>query len=375
MPLFTSQPLKGIYVLSALGFELVRLPLLIAKFLYNPSRQHPEWTFRQALVVRLFYAVVQHVATIQMATPLSLTAGKEKERWITMKPTEGEMYKGPLRSNPDVQPAEIGGTWYPAPLSSASDKSNIKVILHIHGGAFVTGNGRTSDNGAFAKRLLKHTIATHILCPQYRLSTLPVSKTSNPFPAGLQDSLTSYLFLINDLGISPKDIIVSGDSAGGNLAIALLRYVSEYGTDLGIPNPAAGLLWSPWIDPSDTSCSYVHDNAHYKSDYLSPAFTNWGSFAYAGLAGLSTLSQPYINHKLKHFKTEVPLWVNTGGAELLYFDDKEWADKMETAGNDVTFMVEKIVPHDVLLIGDVMGFNREATNSAKHAGEWLRSKM
>lgn len=374
MPILTTQPFKGIYVLSAFGFELARLPLFIVKYLTGYGRQHPEWTFRQAIVLRIFYSILMHIANVQMGTPLPLTAGKESERWITIKPAKDEKYKGPLQSNADVKPVEIGATWYPAPLTATSDKGNIKLIFHIHGGAFVTGSGRTADSGAFAKRLLKHGSATHVLCPQYRLSTLPASKTSNPFPAGFQDSLTSYLYLINDLGISPKDIVLSGDSAGANLAIALLRYINDYGSELDIPNPGACLLWSPWIDPSDTSCSYVHDNPNYHTDYLSPAFTHWGSGAYAGLPGLSILSQPYINQKLKMFKTEVPLWVNTGDAEILFFDDKEWAEKMKNAGNDVTLMVEKNVPHDILLFGDAMGFSKEATNSAKKAGEWLTSK-
>jgi acetyl esterase/lipase len=374
MAFLTYQPLKGIYALAAFGFELARLPLFIVKYLHGYGRQHPEWTFRQAITVRLFFSVIYHIATVQMRTALPLTSGKEKERWVVIKTAKEDMYKGPLRSNPDVKPVEIGATWYPAPLTSESDKSNIRVIFHIHGGAFVTGSGRSSDNGPFAKTLLKHATATHIILPQYRLSTLPISKTSNPFPAGLQDSLTTYLFLINDLKILPKDIVLSGDSAGANLAIALLRYINEYGEDLNIPNPSACLLWSPWIDPSDTTGSFVQDNPNYHTDYLSTAFTNWGSTAYAGLPGLSTLSQPYINHKLKTFKTEVPLWVNTGGAEILYFDDKEWAEKMKDAGNDVTLMVEQNVPHDVLLIGDLMGFGKEATNSAKQAGEWLKSR-
>jgi acetyl esterase/lipase len=206
------------------------------------------------------------------------------------------------------------------------------------------------------------------------LSTLPISKTSNPFPAALQDSLTSYLYLINDLRISPNDIVLSGDSAGGNLAIALLRYISEYGAELNIPNPAASLIWSPWIDPSDNSGSYVLNNPNYQTDYLSVPFTRWGTIAYAGLPGVASLSQPYINHKIKTFKTEVPLWVNTGGAEVLFFDDKEWAEKMKEAGNDVTLMIEKTVPHDILLIADAAGFHKEADNCAKQAGEWLRSK-
>jgi acetyl esterase/lipase len=374
MALFASQPFKALYVLGALTFELARLPLHLAKYVRRSARQRPSWTFRQALAVRLFFSMVHHIATTQSGPALPLTPGKEKERWTTIKTAMENMYKGPLRSNPDVKPQEIGATWYPAPLTKGSKTESVKVILHIHGGAFVVGDGRTGDSGSFMKRLLKYTSATHVLCPQYRLSRLPISKTSDAFPAALQDSVTSYLYLINDLGISPKAIVLSGDSAGANLAISLLRYIAEYGAELSIPNPSACLLWSPWVDPSDTSCSYVHDNANYHSDYLSPAFTVWGSSAYAGLPGLSILSQPYINQKAKMFKTEVPMWVHTGSAEMLLFEDKEWAEKMKEEGNDVTLMVEEGVPHDILLVGDILGFADEATHSAKMAGEWMRGK-
>jgi acetyl esterase/lipase len=374
MAIVLSQPFKGLYVLAALGFELARFPIFLAKYLHSYGRQHPAWNFRQAIGVRIFFSLIYHVAMAKAATDLPLTPGKEKERWITYEPAEDQMYKGPLRSNPDVKPAKIGATWYPAPLTQGSDKSNIQVILHIHGGAFVVTNGRTADEGVLAKRLLKHTTATHVLCPQYRNSTLPVSKTSDPFPAALQDSLTSYLYLVNDLQVSPKDIVLSGDSAGGNLCIALLKYLKDYGDELNIPNPSACLVWSPWINPSDVSGSFVHDNPNYNTDYLSQAFTEWGATAYAGLPGIKVLSQPYINHKLKTFKTDVPLWVNTGDAEVLYFDDVEWSEKMREAGNDVTLSVAKTAPHDLLILPNAMGFQKEADSCAKQAGEWLRSK-
>ena len=58
--------------------------------------------------------------------------------------------------------------------------------------------------------------------PQYRLS----SNSHGEFPAALQDAITSYSSLLN-MGISPQRIIVSGDSAGGHLAISLLRYLVE----------------------------------------------------------------------------------------------------------------------------------------------------
>jgi acetyl esterase/lipase len=374
MTLLASQPFKGVYVLGAIGFEVLRFPLFLFKYLVGYGRQHPQWTYRQAVAVRVFYSALYHIASIRMKTALPHAPGAEKERFVLIKPAKDEVYKGPLRGVSDIKPVEIGATWYPAPLSAGSDKSNIRVILHIHGGAFVTGDGRTLASGYMANKFLKHSSATHVFCPQYRLSELPASKTSNPFPAALQDTLTSYLYLLNDLGIPPKDIILAGDSAGGNLAISLLRYIAEYGSDLDIPNPSTALLWSPWVDPSDTTGSYVYDNDHYVTDYLSPPFTSWGTAAYAGLAGLETLKQPYVSHKYKMFKTEVPMFVNTGGGEVLYYDDVEWAGKMKEAGNDVTLDVEDLVPHDVLLMGNILGFNTEATNCAKRAGEWLKEK-
>lgn len=374
MSLLTYQPIKGAYVLAALGFELLRLPLFIVKYLTSYGRQHPEWTFRQALSTRIIFAFIYHFATVQAITPTPLTPGSEKDRFVRIKPAQSDQYKGPLRINNDVQPVEIGATWYPKPLSASADKSDVKVILHIHGGAFVMGDGRTQSGGYLAKLAQKHMGATHVLMPQYRISTLPVSKTSNPFPAALQDSLTAYLYLLNDLHIAPQNIILSGDSAGGNASIALLRYISEYGADLDLPNPGAALLWSPWIDPSDTSGSYVYDNANYKTDYLSPPFTLWGAGAYAGLAGKTVLSNPYVSFKDRTFRTSVPLFINTGGGEVLYFDNSEWAEKMRDAGNDVTLDVEKKVPHDLMMLANILGFHAEATACAKRAGKWLSSK-
>ena len=371
---FHLQPFKGIYILAALGYELARLPLFLVKFITRYGRQHPQWSYRQAVMTHILFSVVYHAATVQVPTPTPLTPGKEKERFVRIQPAESDAYADPLRINSDIQPVEIGASWYPAPLSAASDKSSVKVILHIHGGAFVMGDGRTAATGYAAKLLLRYTPSTHILAPQYRVSTLPASKTSNPFPAALQDSLTAYLYLVQDLKIAPKNIVLSGDSAGANLAIALVRYLNEYGGKLSIPNPGAVLLWSPWIDPSDDSDSFVHSNPNYATDYLSHPFTKWGVNAYRGQGGVKALESPYAALKNETFLTDVPIFANTGSGEVLYFDDVEWAEKMLKAGNDVTLDVEKNVPHDVLLIGNILGFDREAQACAKRAGDWLRAK-
>lgn len=372
MTILASQPFKLLYALGATGFELLRMPLWLVKYLSQHGRQHPAYSFKQALFVRIFFSFIHHAATVQIKTPLPLTPGAEKERFVVMQAADAKYYKGPLASNEDVKPGDVGGTWYPAPLSAESDLSNVLVVLHIHGGAFVVGDGRTEGTGYLTSRLLKHTPATHILCPQYRLSTLPASKSSNPFPAALQDNLSAYLYLLHDLKIPARNIVLSGDSAGGNAAIALLRYLSEYGADLGIPSPAAALLWSPWINPANDSVEHMKANPNYATDYLAYPFMVWGCAAYAGPRGIEALQQPYASLKGRPFKTEVPMFVSTGDKEVLYFDDKEWAEMMIKEGNKVVLDVEKGVPHDVLLLGNVLGFDKEANMGAKRAGEWLK---
>ncbi|RMZ68349.1 alpha beta hydrolase fold-3 domain containing [Pyrenophora seminiperda CCB06] len=117
MTYLTRQPAKGAYALGALGFEFLRLPLYFIKYLLSSGRQDATWTLRQALAVRVLSSVLWHLATVQVATPLPLTPNEEKERFVVIKPAKEEVYKGPLRSNEDVVPEEIGATWYPAPLT------------------------------------------------------------------------------------------------------------------------------------------------------------------------------------------------------------------------------------------------------------------
>lgn len=64
------------------------------------------------------------------------------------------------------------------------------------------------------KHLVASTPISDVLSVDYRLSHL------NPFPAALIDAISGYVYLINNRSIDPKRIVVVGDSAGGNLALA-----------------------------------------------------------------------------------------------------------------------------------------------------------
>jgi acetyl esterase/lipase len=84
-------------------------------------------------------------------------------------------------------------------------------------------------------------------CLEYRLSSAAPFPPSNPFPAPLLDALSGYYYLVNTLGFSPRDIIVGGDSAGGHLAVVLVRYL-ETANISSLSGPRALLLVSPAMD-------------------------------------------------------------------------------------------------------------------------------
>jgi len=109
-----------------------------------------------------------------------------------------------------------------------------KVVLYIHGGAFCTGNPKS--HRAITTRLAMLT-GYSVWTPDYKLS--PEYK----YPEGLNNLLDCYLKLV-ELGFSPHQIILGGDSAGGSLALALALKLKQ----LGLSLPDKIFLISPVTD-------------------------------------------------------------------------------------------------------------------------------
>lgn len=78
------------------------------------------------------------------------------------------------------------------------------------------------------KGILKHsTSLSRVLSVDYRLTSGPYLEPENPFPAALIDAIAAYKYLTCEVGFLPQNITIGGDSAGGNLALALIRYIVE----------------------------------------------------------------------------------------------------------------------------------------------------
>ena len=150
-----------------------------------------------------------------------------------------------------------------------------KVVYSLHGGAFIRLSASPRDIAAnIGRGLLEYCDNVHrIFALEYRLSKHAPDEPAHPFPAALLDALAGYVYLTRTVGFSPENIIIEGDSAGGNLALALVRYLVENARIVdGLPAPPnALLLFSPWVDPNDTAVPPgSRANANIASDYIGP---------------------------------------------------------------------------------------------------------
>ncbi|KAI8620509.1 Alpha/Beta hydrolase protein [Chytriomyces sp. MP71] len=149
------------------------------------------------------------------------------------------------------------GEW----VSHGAAQTSERVVLYIHGGAFLFCSRKT-HRGITWK--IAKSAKCRVLSIDYRLSP------EFEFPLALHDAISAYSFLVNtktsdSQPFSPRKVIIAGDSAGGNLTIALILWLRDNGLKHGLPMPAGAATLSPWVDLTHSMPSFKL-NAKY--DYL-----------------------------------------------------------------------------------------------------------
>lgn len=114
--------------------------------------------------------------------------------------------------------------------ASASDK----VILYLHGGAYILGNPQ--GHRGLCSYLASLSNAT-VYSVDYRLAP------EHPYPAALDDALVVYRALL-EKGVEANNLMLAGDSAGGGLALATALNIRQQ----GLPMPDRLFLISPFVD-------------------------------------------------------------------------------------------------------------------------------
>ena len=203
-----------------------------------------------------------------------------------------------------------------------------KYILYLHGGAFCCCNPATHRGLLY--RLSDQTDAT-IFAVDYR------RPPEFPFPIPVDDCISAYLYILEKVGDSSR-IILSGDSAGGNLVISTLLRIQE----LSLPSPAGGVLISPWVDLTDyTSSSW---DSYSDIDYIKPGLAKLFAECYQGTCGTyhKTHLSPIFSDALHMLP---PLLIEVGGCEVLHDQIIRFSDKVKEAGGTVTCNVREDMVH------------------------------
>ena len=217
------------------------------------------------------------------------------------------------RVDPRMRRTSLAGESFGADWLTMPGSRPERVILYLHGGAFVF---RFPDIHAGMVATWCTRLKARALAVDYRLAP------EHPFPAAVDDCRAAYRWLLAQ-GIAAHNIVLAGDSAGGNLALGLLQGLEAAGE----PLPACAVLLSPGVDFTLSSRSMV-TNAQ-----LDPSFALAELVALRGLyAPPERYLDPAVSPLFGDFARLPPLLFQAGGSEMLLDESTRAAARAHAAG-------------------------------------------
>ncbi len=177
------------------------------------------------------------------------------------------------------------------------------ILLHCHGGGYSTGSR------IYARTLtskLAESTSMDVLCFDYRLAP------EHPYPAATEDAMKVWDYLML-LGYGSRDVILTGDSAGGNLALSLTLKLKQEGRLL----PRGLILMSPWTDLTSSGQSF--ESKAELDPVLNKAYIDRMVEAYAGG---QELKNPLISPLFGNFDGFPPTYIQVGENEILLSDSE-----------------------------------------------------
>lgn len=264
---------------------------------------------------------------------------------------DGSMLRMPVLAGTQVEAFNAGGVtgdWVSMP-GVATDR----VLLYLHGGAFIMGSARTHRD--LAARL-SQAAGVRVLAPNYRLAP------ENPYPAAIEDVTAVYGWLLEQ-GFKPEHIAIGGDSAGGNLAFVTLLALREAGMAL----PAAAILLSPVTDltlSGESGKSRAEVDPMIKLDAAGEQIA-----AYVGNADRDT---PLTSPIFADLRGLPPLLIHVGNDEVLLDDSVRLAERAQAAGVEVELKVWEGMWHVFQTLAVMLP---EGQASIRELGEFVKGHV
>lgn len=227
------------------------------------------------------------------------------------------------------------------------------LIVHLHGGGFVLGSPTSHRN--LAGRLSRAADAV-VIVPDYRRAP------EHPFPAQIEDALAVWRALP-----ATERTILSGDSAGGGLAVQTAVRLASRDASRETQAPEALVCFCPWVDYAATTPS-LDLNGH-----LDPLVDRFG---------LELMASQYLGGRdpwdpeitaLRADLSGLPrTLIQTGGDDTLLDDAKRLAQRFREHGVEVELDVWDGMTHIWHLFA---GRLDEGAAAIEAAGAWLRAPL
>ncbi len=257
--------------------------------------------------------------------------------------------QNPLPADVQIAKEDAGGVhaeWQIVP-GAVEDK----VMLYFHGGGFVLGSAYSYR--PFTVALGKVT-KMRVLSVNYRLAP------EHPHPADLQDCTKAYEWLLRQ-GFKPSNIIVAGDSAGGNLTLATALNLR----DNGIPLPRGAVCFSP------NTTLETFDISHGETDpVLADVGVFWWHTAHLGIENPANTRSPLVSPLYGDLRGFPPVLVQATPVEILFEHGRKFVEKAKAAGVDATLQTWDGMIHVWQFFG--LGVLPEAQEAIDKVGEWVK---
>jgi epsilon-lactone hydrolase len=229
-----------------------------------------------------------------------------------------------------------------------------RVLLCSHGGGYVTGS-------MFTHRKLYGHLAKAVGCRALIVNYGLAPENTHPGP--VNDMTKAYKWLL-DQGIKPQHIALTGDSAGGGLAVTTLLRAREQ----GLPLPAATLPISPWLDMEGTGATF---ESNKERDVLVMREIIHGMAA-TFLGEKGDRKHPLANPLHADLRGLPPVYIQVGGYETLLDDSHALAEAVRKADGEVKLDVFPEMQH---VFHFLAGVAPEANDAIRQQATWVRPKL
>jgi acetyl esterase/lipase len=204
------------------------------------------------------------------------------------------------------------------------------VILFLHGGGYAFYPRGFYDN---LSAVLALSTKANVFTLDYRLTP------EHRFPAQRIDATAAYLWLVKS-GLAPSNLIVLGDSAGGNLTLSLLLFLR----DERIPLPALGVCLSPATNFGLDALEAIAPDLDWITPQMAIRWADW-------FCCENERCLPLVSPLHADLRGLPPLYIQAGGAEILLPSIESFVEEAKRQGADVSLDVWPEMNHDFQAFG------------------------